>query len=288
MVLTKEVSVKISASNYAYYEEIGFNAGIGETIQVAWSMLSTGSHYKILCKCDICSVEKEVMYKNYLKYHNTKSGEYMCRKCSENKRKISLNENYNVDYPLQNDEIMDKMPADKQCIIVGVDHGGDFRLTEYNPYDSKYGKGRGNDYVDFLAKTLKPYIDSHYRTKKDPRYTAVAGSSMGGLISYYAVLKYPKVFGSSGIFSPAFWIAPDMVGFAQQKHLPRSTRFYFVCGDAESESMVSDMKKMADIIRSKGIPERETPIIIIKGAGHNEKQWNGDFPGFYSWFLQMP
>ena len=134
------------------------------------------------------------------------------------------------------DEILDKMPVKDQCIVVGIDHGGEYRITEYDPYDSKYGKGRGDDYVDFLAKTLKPYIDNNYRTKKDARHTTVAGSSMGGLISAYAVLKYPNVFGNAGVFSPAFWIAPDIYKYAQQAKLPPKTRFYFVCGNIESES----------------------------------------------------
>ena len=186
------------------------------------------------------------------------------------------------------DEIMDKMPDKKESIIVGIDHGGEYRITEYDPYDSKYGKGRGDDYVDFLVKTLKPYIDSHYRTETDAKHTTIAGSSMGGLISMYAVLKYPQVFGSAGIFSPAFWIAaPDIYKYAAQQKLPAYSRFYFVCGDAESDSMVADTKKMADIVRAEGKAEDKSPVVIIKGASHNEKQWNGDFPGFYGWLTGM-
>jgi predicted alpha/beta superfamily hydrolase len=108
---------------------------------------------------------------------------------------------------------------------------------------------------------------------------------MGGLISMYAVLKYPGVFGNAGIFSPAFWIAPDIYKYALQTNLNSKLRFYFVCGDAESENMVADMQKMADLIRSKGISEKNTPEVLAKGTKHNEKQWNGDFPGFYNWLL---
>jgi predicted alpha/beta superfamily hydrolase len=183
------------------------------------------------------------------------------------------------------DEIMDKLPAKDQCIIVGIDHGGTYRITEYDPYDSKYGKGQGNEYIEFLVKTLKPYIDQHYRTETDAGHTTIAGSSMGGLISMYAVLKYPGVFGNAGIFSPAFWIAPDIYKYALQTNLNSKLRFYFVCGDAESENMVADMQKMADLIRSKGISEKNTPEVLAKGAKHNEKQWNGDFPGFYNWLV---
>ncbi len=183
------------------------------------------------------------------------------------------------------DELLDKLPVEKQCIVVGIDHGRDYRITEYDPYDSKYGKGRGGDYVDFLANTLKPYIDKNYRTEKDARHTTVAGSSMGGLISAYTILKYPDVFGNAGIFSPSFWIAPEIYNYASQQALKSHSRFYFICGDSESESMVTDMKKMADIIYTKGITKDNAPTTIIPGAKHNEKQWNGDFTAFYNWLL---
>jgi len=184
------------------------------------------------------------------------------------------------------DEILDKFAGHKECIVVGIDHGGDYRITEYDPYDSKYGKGRGNDYIDFMVKNLKPYIDKHYRTKGNSANTTIAGSSMGGLISMYAALKYPNIFGNAGVFSPAFWIAPDIYQYAQQLKLPAKSRFYFVCGDAESDSMVTDMQKMAAIIRSKIKGEQNSPVVIIKGASHNEKQWNGDFPAFYGWLVR--
>ncbi len=184
------------------------------------------------------------------------------------------------------DEIMDKTPDAEQSIIVGIDHGGEYRVTEYDPYDSKYGKGRGPDYVDFLVKTLKPYIDTHYRTVADARHTTIAGSSMGGLISMYAVLKYPDVFGNGGIFSPSFWIAMQLYDFAKQQSLPVSTRFYFVCGDSESGSMATDMQKMADLIKSKGISEKNIRTVVMPGEKHNEKQWNKDFPAFYSWLVK--
>ena len=78
-------------------------------------------------------------------------------------------------------------------------------------------KGEGDEYVDFLVKTLKPFIDKKYRTERDKANTAIAGSSMGGLISLYATLKYPKVFGVAGVFSPAFWLAPQIFTDIEKK-----------------------------------------------------------------------
>ena len=79
-------------------------------------------------------------------------------------------------------------------------------FSEYAPYDFESNKTKikaeGKQYVDFLANTLKPFIDGKYRTKKSFENTTIAGSSMGGLISLYAVIQYPQVFGNAGVFSP--------------------------------------------------------------------------------------
>src|SRR5213075_2601036 len=97
------------------------------------------------------------------------------------------------------DETLDSISTQKrEIIVVAIDHGGPKRINEYCPYDmERYGKGEGDQYVDFLVNTLKPFIDKNYRTVKDKSGTFIAGSSMGGIISMYAVLKYPKVFGGA-------------------------------------------------------------------------------------------
>lgn len=108
MILTREILIKINESNYSYYEELGYDVSIGETIEIPIELLSTGSHYKIECKCDGCGVQKEVLFKNYVKYDN-RWGEYFCRKCSETKRKATLKQNWGVEYPIQNKEIRKKI-----------------------------------------------------------------------------------------------------------------------------------------------------------------------------------
>jgi enterochelin esterase-like enzyme len=104
------------------------------------------------------------------------------------------------------DELLDKMIAQgkKEYIVVGTAHGGAERLKEYNPYDSKYGKGRGKAYVSFLVNNLKPFIDKEYRTLKDKNNTSIAGSPMGGLISLYAISTYPNIFGTLEFFRQHF------------------------------------------------------------------------------------
>jgi hypothetical protein len=108
MILTREIIVKINESNLSYYEELGYDVTIGEALIIPIELLSTGSHYKIDCKCDKCGLIKEVIFKNYVKYDN-RWGEYFCRKCSEGKRKKTLKENYGVEYPIQSKEIKKKI-----------------------------------------------------------------------------------------------------------------------------------------------------------------------------------
>ncbi|MDE3145551.1 MAG: alpha/beta hydrolase, partial [Bacteroidota bacterium] len=130
---------------------------------------------------------------------------------------------------------------------------------------------------------LKPFIDSKYRTKKGVEYTFVAGSSMGGLISLYALMQYPKVFGGAGVFSPAFWITPQMFDDAEKFVTNTPPKIYFYCGGNEGASMVPDMNKMADIFYKKSNYQIEK--VTSSTAQHNEKYWRAEFPKFYVWLM---
>jgi hypothetical protein len=110
MILTREINIKISESNYQYYDDLGYDVSIGEEVIIPIELMSKGSHYKIDCKCDGCGVEKQVIFKNYIKYDN-KWGDYSCRKCSEVKRKKTLRENFGVDYPIQNKKVLSRMKS---------------------------------------------------------------------------------------------------------------------------------------------------------------------------------
>ncbi len=187
------------------------------------------------------------------------------------------------------DETLDSLQklTGKECIVVGIDHGGDSRLSEYAPYDFEYNKtkitAQGKLYVDFLAQTLKPFIDSKYRTKKSFENTFIAGSSMGGLISLYAVMQYPSVFGTAGIFSPSLFIAKQMYVEAQQFTNPNPIKLYFYAGGKEDANLVNDVKKMAAIFEQKQNIKVFTTVTEI--AKHNEKYWQIEFPNFYNWLM---
>lgn len=189
------------------------------------------------------------------------------------------------------DEALDSIQriTGKECIVVGIDNGGDKRMSEYSPYDFTANKtaikAEGKEYVDFIVQTLKPFIDSKYRTKKSAEFTSIAGSSLGGLISYYAILKYPDVFGSAGIFSPSFWLSTQSFTDAEQFVTKAAPRFYLYAGGKESATMVSDMKKVATALSAKNDKYQITTLVDPNGE-HNEKNWRREFPRFFMWLMQ--
>jgi predicted alpha/beta superfamily hydrolase len=185
------------------------------------------------------------------------------------------------------DECLDSLfnQGKKECIVVGIDNGPK-RMNEYNPYTfQSFGKGEGNQYVDFIAKTLKPYIDKHLHTLKDKKNTFVAGSSMGGLISLYAVMKYPNVFGGAGIFSPAFWTAPEIGDYIKTSSAKINSKLFFYAGGKESDKMVPDMKKIESDL--KALSPSKIYEEVDSEAKHNEAAWRKYFPDFYKLVIQQ-
>jgi predicted alpha/beta superfamily hydrolase len=184
------------------------------------------------------------------------------------------------------DECLDSLikKNGRECIVVGINHGGDKRMTEYNPYSfANFGEGEGDKYVDFLVQTLKPYIDQHYRTQPGRDNTTIAGSSMGGLISLFAVLKYPGVFGGGGIFSPAFWTAPQLGNYIDSLPGKINARLFFYAGGKESAQMEPDMERIAEKLALKS----DYFIYSVTDAEgkHSEAYWRKWLPVFYGWMF---
>ena len=172
-----------------------------------------------------------------------------------------------------------------QCIIIGIDNGGDKRPTEYNFHDSmKFGQGEGRKYVEFIVQTLKPVIDEKFRTLPDRTHTLIAGSSLGGLISFYAAMYFPETFGGAGIFSPSFWLVPDILNemlpiAAQNINLPQF--YYFYGAEQESKKMLSSINEIATLLSK--YPEYKIFLDLYKEGEHKEIYWGQRFTNFYKW-----
>jgi alpha-glucosidase len=189
------------------------------------------------------------------------------------------------------DEYLDSV-KDDEAIIVGIEHGNDKRIDELTPYpNEKYGGGKGDLYLDFIINSVKPRIDSIYRTLKDPKHTTIFGSSLGALISLYAVLKYPETFGNAGMFSSAFWVNPEIYDLVSASKINEESKFYFLVGSEEGETaedaqqMIADQEKIVGLLQRKGVIPEHIMSVIIEGGKHNETLWATNFPTAFQWLI---
>ncbi len=188
------------------------------------------------------------------------------------------------------DESLDSLffaGANKGIIVVGVDNGGDKRLTEYSPWpNSTHGGGEGEAYARFLAETLKPAIDSTYRTLSGQKNTAIGGSSLGGLISLYTAFKYPKIFGKVAVFSPAFWFNPELYNWIEQQPVTEPQRIYFIASALESEEMLPDQERMHQLILGRKHPDSKLSLNSSPDGAHKEWYWRREFPAAVLWLFK--
>lgn len=183
------------------------------------------------------------------------------------------------------DEKLDSLRA--QVIIVGIEHGNEKRIEELTPYkNTKYGGGNADNYLEFIVNNLKPKIDTQYRTKPNAENTAIMGSSLGGLTSYYAVLKYPKAFGKAGVFSPSFDYSKDI--YTRTENIKKiKAKIYFLYGDNEDVDMVPNMEKMDNLLAEKRCEcQHLTQKRMVRGGQHNEKLWRDGFVKAYLWLFK--
>ena len=181
------------------------------------------------------------------------------------------------------DEKLDSLNA--QVIVVGIETT-DKRMEELTPYkNAKYGGGNADAYLEFIVKTLKPEIDSKYRTKPTAKNTLIMGSSLGGLTSFYAVLKYPEVFGKAGVFSPAFWFNRKELVDLLTNTKKLKAKIYFLCGDNEGDAdVIPDLNQIEYLVNTKRCEcKMLNKKVIIKGGQHNEKLWRDGFVKAYLW-----
>lgn len=205
------------------------------------------------------------------------------------------------------DEVLSALIAEnavKECIVVGIWNNGDYRHAEYFPQKTldflsdndrkKYtttnpkGKPQADSYLKFIVDELKPYIDLKFSTHTDASNTYIMGSSMGGLISLYAVCEYPRIFGGAGCVSthwPLLGVTnegPNEKIFQAFKeylkaNLPIETknRIYFDYGTETLDSHYKPYQILVDeIMHSKGYNETNWVTLEFSGEEHSEVSWS--------------
>ncbi|MEM7572826.1 MAG: alpha/beta hydrolase-fold protein [Bacteroidota bacterium] len=172
-------------------------------------------------------------------------------------------------------------------IIVAIDHAEAQRMSEFTPsFSTILGRGEGKKYVRFLADTLKPYVDQHFRTLPDPPNTGIGGSSLGGLVSIYAGLMYPEVYDKFMIFSPSLWVTPELPWELIDLTNEFDGRIYLYGGAAESATMVEHLERFRDqLLAQPGAAEVKVLLEIDPLGQHNEARWGQEFPRAIEWLF---
>ena len=188
------------------------------------------------------------------------------------------------------DESMEQLFAggDKGAIIVGIDNGGITRLDEYSPWiNTQYGGGEGEKYISFLIHTLKPHIDSTFRTLTDRENTAIGGSSMGGLISLYAGIEHQDIFSKIMVFSPSLWFSEEAYIQVETQKRQFPMRIYLMCGTPEGNGSVeTDIKRMLDTLLSAGFAADELKLVTKADGQHSEWFWKREYSDAYLWLFE--
>lgn len=213
------------------------------------------------------------------------------------------------------DDVLTKLikeHAIKEVIVVGIWNGQASRHVEYfpqKPYDGlisiekdtvtaqlqrasrtkDFFQPISDKYLQFLVTELKPFIDSSYSTYTNKANTFVAGSSMGGLISMYAICEYPKVFGGAicmsthwpGTFTTENNPMPNAFANYMREHLPnpKNHKIYFDYGDQTLDAMYPPLQKNIDIvIKAKGFTNKNWKTQFSPGDNHSEVSWSNRLP----------
>lgn len=172
-----------------------------------------------------------------------------------------------------------------KIIVIAVEHAEEDRVKEYNVGKTVLGKGKGKKYIQFLVETLKPYVDSNFRTKKEREFTGIGGSSMGALVSIFSGLRYPGVFGKLMIFSPSLWVDPKLK--IKNHEDSEDTKIYLYAGGDESETMIEHVQSFKEkIIKNEFVDDKMKINLSINKLGkHNETYWSDEFPKAIEWLF---
>jgi enterochelin esterase-like enzyme len=188
----------------------------------------------------------------------------------------------------------------RPTIIVGIWNNGAMRHAEYfpekflplmpEPMRSQFvkqaleGKPSADGYLRFMVEELKPYIDAHFQTRPERAHTFIMGSSMGGLISTYAICEYPQVFGGTASLS-THWIgsfepnaAIPLAAFEYlQAHLPapETHRLYMDHGTQGLDANYGLAQSFVDqVVRDRGYTAANWKSLVFEGAAHSENDWS--------------
>ena len=174
--------------------------------------------------------------------------------------------------------------SDNKAILVCIDTGSDKRETELMPdiEGLNDGKHNGTAFKDFVCKTIVPYVQQNYNVYDDAKHTSIAGSSLGGLESYYIAMEHPEIFGTVGAFSPSFWAFKEDVWkkYIDEKVKAQDHTFVYVyAGSYGSDTGFCD-EPVYNYMVEAGYPKDKMVYSKNEEGEHNELYWRNTFPEF--------
>lgn len=182
-------------------------------------------------------------------------------------------------------EYLDSTRTPLIVAAVECNHDGNGRLSEYSPVDfvMKNGdkiKGRGKKYMDWLVGAFKPYIDKNLRTLPDRSNTAIGGSSMGGLMTVYALAKYNRYFSRGAALSPSLWACGGVPDFVLNGRFGKDSVLYMDYGSKEFSNH-GEQKKIFSLT-AQTLMEKNVFLTsrVAPHGVHSEASWQKCIPVF--------
>ena len=190
-------------------------------------------------------------------------------------------------------QYLEKSGLELILVAVACNPEGNRRLFEYAPWSFHAPKpfnldieGLGKITMDWFTKELKPEIDRTYRTLPDREHTFIAGSSMGGLMSLYALVEYNDVFSGAAALSPSLWAArKDLKPLIKSHPLARPTRLYMDLGSGETMGNPAPVMFMFDLAKEFSRAGAEFDARNVPGGQHCEADWEKRIPIFLPYLL---
>jgi predicted alpha/beta superfamily hydrolase len=161
-------------------------------------------------------------------------------------------------------------------IIVGVNHAGTARVTEYTPTrDARLGGGLAKAHGRFLTEELKPFVDGRYRTLSGRAYTGLGGSSLGGLSTLFVGLRHADVFSRLAVMSPSVWWGRKAIlRYVAKAHPKPATRIWVDIGSGEGRVAVADARRLREALVKAGWRDHDDlRYVEAPGATHSEASW---------------
>lgn len=195
-------------------------------------------------------------------------------------------------------------------IVVGIDNGGLYRYEEYCPWISIKGGeylphakkthrlgGKGFDYLKCITETIKPYIDSHYRTFTHREQTAMMGSSMGGLISICGGIFHSDIFHKVAALSTAAYFAEEqLVQAIHTSNRYGALKLYLDVGTNETSDATNlnfpciyldSNQHVYEALRQTALPHDQLRFNVIEGGAHHEEDWRERFIDIIQWLFHQ-